>query len=39
MQLANKGAIFNACPPFFRGEEVAEDVIDSPFFIVLLLWH
>jgi ornithine carbamoyltransferase len=33
MQLANKGAIFNPCPPFFRGEEVAEYVIDSPFFV------
>ena len=33
MQKANKGALLNPCPPFFRGEEVAEDVISSPFFV------
>jgi len=29
---ANDGAILNPCPPFYRGEEVSEDVIDSDFF-------
>ncbi|WP_267901018.1 hypothetical protein [Cohnella endophytica] len=32
MKLARPGALLNPCPPFFRGEEVAEDVIDSDFF-------
>ncbi len=33
MKLANKGAILNPCPPFFRREEVSEDVINSEFFV------
>jgi len=33
MRTANKGAILNPCPPFFRGEEVSADVIDSEFFV------
>ena len=33
MDLANKGAILNPCPPFYRGEEVSEDVIDSEYFV------
>ena len=33
MGLANKGAILNPCPPFYRGEEVTEDVIDSDYFV------
>ena len=33
MDLANKGAILNPCPPFCRGEEVSEDVIDSEYFV------
>lgn len=33
MEKANKGAILNLCPPFFRGEEVSEDVIDSEYFV------
>lgn len=33
MELANKGAILNPCPPFYRGEEVSEDVIDSKYFV------
>lgn len=33
MQKANKGVLLNPCPPFFRGEEVAEDAINSPFFV------
>lgn len=32
MKLANENAILNPCPPFFRGEEVSEDVIDSEYF-------
>ena len=33
MQKANKGALLNPCPPFFRGEEVSADAINSPFFV------
>ena len=33
MGVANKGAILNPCPPFYRGEEVSEDVIDSDYFV------
>lgn len=33
MKKANRGAILNPCPPFFRGEEVSEDVIDSEYFV------
>ena len=33
MEKANKGAILNPCPPFYRGEEVSEDVISSNFFV------
>lgn len=33
MQKANPGAILNPCPPFFRGEEVSEDVINSDYFV------
>lgn len=33
MKKANKGAVLNPCPPFFRGEEVSEDVIDSDYFV------
>ena len=33
MQKANKGALLNPCPSFFRGEEVAADAINSPFFV------
>lgn len=33
MELANKGAVLNPCPPFYRGEEVSEDVIDSEYFV------
>lgn len=33
MEKANKGAVLNPCPPFFRGEEVSEDVIKSDFFV------
>lgn len=30
---ANKGALLNPCPPFYRGEEVSEDAIDSEYFV------
>jgi ornithine carbamoyltransferase len=33
MEKANKGAVLNPCPPFFRGEEVSADVIDSEYFV------
>ncbi|MBR1391201.1 MAG: peptide transporter [Lachnospiraceae bacterium] len=33
MQKANAGAILNPCPPFYRGEEVSEDVIASDYFV------
>lgn len=33
MTLANKGALLNPCPPFFRGEEVSDDVIESDCFV------
>ena len=33
MNQANKGALLNPCPPFYRGEEVSEDVIDTDFFV------
>ena len=33
MGLANKDAILNPCPPFYRGEEVSEDVIASDYFV------
>lgn len=33
MEQANEGAILNPCPPFYRGEEVTEDVINSKYFV------
>lgn len=33
MEMANNGAILNPCPPFYRGEEVSADVIDSQYFV------
>ena len=33
MREANSGAVLNPCPPFFRGEEVAEDAIASEHFV------
>lgn len=33
MDQANKGAVLNPCPPFYRGEEVSEDVIESEYFV------
>lgn len=33
MEMANEGALLNPCPPFYRGEEVSADVIDSDYFV------
>lgn len=33
MDMANKGAVLNPCPPFCRGEEVSDDVINSEYFV------
>ena len=33
MDKANKDAILNPCPPFYRGEEVDDDVINSEYFV------
>lgn len=33
MALANDGAILNPCPPFYREEEVAGDVLNSSYFV------
>ena len=33
MKMANKGALLNPCPPFYRNEEVSNDVIDSNYFV------
>lgn len=32
MEMANDGAILNPCPPFYRGEEVSNEVVESHFF-------
>lgn len=33
MRMAQPGAILNPCPPFYCGEEVNEDAINSEFFV------
>lgn len=33
MDKANRGAVLNPCPPFYRGEEVSADAIDSEYFV------
>lgn len=33
MDMANENAILNPCPPFYRGEEISQDVIDSDYFV------
>lgn len=33
MEMANEGALLNPCPPFYRGEEVTDDVIESKYFV------
>ena len=30
--MANKNALLNPCPPFYRGEEVSADAIESEYF-------
>lgn len=32
MEIANQGAILNPCPPFYRGEEVSDNVVMSGYF-------
>lgn len=32
MNMANPNAVLNPCPPFYRGEEVSGDVIESEYF-------
>lgn len=31
MDMANKNAVLNPCPPFYRGEEVSDDAIQSEY--------
>lgn len=33
MKQANEGALLNPCPPFYRNEEVTEEVIESNYFV------
>ncbi|MCM1570171.1 MAG: peptide transporter [Roseburia sp.] len=33
MDMANKNAVLNPCPPFYRGGEVSDDVIQSKYFV------
>lgn len=33
MDMANEHAVLNPCPPFYRGEEVSDDVIESRYFV------
>ena len=33
LKRANVNACLNPCPPFFRGEEVSEEAIDSEYFV------
>ncbi|MBI9010693.1 MAG: peptide transporter [Clostridiales bacterium] len=33
MKLTKPNALLNPCPPFYRGEEVSADVIDSDYFV------
>lgn len=33
MNMANKNVILNPCPPFYRSEEVFDDVIQSKYFV------
>ncbi len=33
MEMAKDNAILNPCPPFYRGKEVSEDVIESDYFV------
>lgn len=33
MKMANPGAVLNPCPPFYRGEEVLADAMESGYFV------
>ncbi len=33
MDMANENAVLNPCPPFYRGEEVSDDAIESKYFV------
>ena len=33
LQQSDKNIVFNPCPPFYRGQEVSEDAIDSSAFV------
>ncbi len=33
MKMANENAVLNPCPPFYRGEEVTEEVMESEYFV------
>lgn len=33
MDMANKNALLNPCPPFYRGEEVSADAVESGYFV------
>lgn len=33
MDMANEKAVLNPCPPFYRGEEVSADAIESKYFV------
>lgn len=33
MKTANENAVLNPCPPFYRGEEVSEEVMESEYFV------
>ena len=33
MDMANENAVLNPCPPFYRGEEVSDDAIESEYFV------
>lgn len=33
MDMANPNAVLNPCPPFYRGEEISEEVMESEYFV------
>lgn len=39
LRLANPGALLNPCPPFYRGEEVSGDAIESEHFVGYAFKH
>ena len=34
MDMANKNAVLNPCPPFYRGEEVSDDAVRSEYEVI-----